>query len=133
MTAPTPPVPAAFEQADIGRAALWFGFAGGLVAWLGHFLLAYAISEFGCVAGWGKIHWAGLSAITWALAGATALAIALATASILIALRTHRRLRDEPGAGAGHWMGWAGLIAGGLSLLTILVESIPIFYWLGDC
>lgn len=44
---------------------LWFGVMGGAVAWFLHFVLAYLIAEFGCVNGWGEVHWLGLSAVAW--------------------------------------------------------------------
>lgn len=141
MAAQLPPTPETYERADVGRAALWFALLGGAVAWLGHFLLAYAISEFGCVAGWGDVRWAGLSGVTWALIAVTVLAVAVAVLSILVAHLARRKLQDqpldapgEPGvAAAGRWMARAGFIAGVVSLVIILVQSIPILYWLGGC
>lgn len=143
MTAePTVATPArAFQRADVSRWGLWFGLAGGVVAWLLHFLLAYAISEFGCVGGWDRINWAGLTAITWSLLAVTVLGVGLAGASVLIAARARKRLEDqhldapgEPGvAAAGFWMAWTGYMVGLVSLVVIVVQSIPILYWLGDC
>ena len=132
---------ATFERADVGRWGLWFALTGGVIAWLIHFLLAYAISEFGCVGGWDEPAWLGLSKTAWALIAVTGVCVALAGASILVALRARRRLHDqrldapgEPGVlAAGLWMAYTGFVAGIISLLVILVQGIPIFYWLGDC
>ena len=125
----------------VGRFALWFGLLGGAVAWLIHFLAAYAISEFGCVAEWGDRLWMGISVAAWLLIAMTAATTALAAAALLTAHWVRRRiggsvedLPDSEGiVASAPYMAYIGWVLSVLSLVIILVQSVPILYWLEDC
>jgi hypothetical protein len=124
---------------EVSRAGLWFSLLGGAMAWLVHLLFAYGIAEFGCVGGLAGYAWRGISAVAWLLLALTAVTAVVALTAAFVGWRSRRRLgsgdedaatgeRDAPRAVA-----WAGLVTSGLFALTIVVESIPIFYYLQTC
>lgn len=114
------------------RRALWFGLLGGAVAWLVHLLLAYVIAEFGCLSPLATHTLLGVTAVAWMLLAATLVTLAGAVAATLVALRSDRRLRDHHEF-AGAYMARLGLITSGLFVFIILVQSLPIFYYLSSC
>jgi hypothetical protein len=118
--------------------ALWFGLLGGGVAWLIHFLAAYIIAEFGCISGWGKGTFMGVTGLAWLLLGVSAVMLGLCTWSVLIARRCLRDLRKAPFADRARvqsriFMARAGFISGAIFVLIILVETLPIFFYLQRC
>ncbi|MFO7655061.1 MAG: hypothetical protein R6X25_14780 [Candidatus Krumholzibacteriia bacterium] len=69
----------------------WFAFLAGGVAWTFHLLSIYAIGEFGCVSGLGRVTYGGVSAVAWLILGASALALAVAAAAAWVGYRDKRR------------------------------------------
>jgi len=125
------------EQVDGGRPALWFGLLGGASAWTVHLLLAYAVAEFGCVSGFGKRIYLGISIVAWLEVAATVLTTVIAALAAIVAHRNYRILRsqnlEEAGIAAGEYTARAGFITSGIFTFIILFESIPILYYLRTC
>lgn len=126
------------DQRDVSQAALWVGVLGGALAWLVHFLLAYAISEWGCVPPVTDVRAFGMTGTALLLLAVSAVTFAAACAATAVAQRSRHRLHDHgdaPDAAphAGPFMARLGLQLSGLFAFIILVESIPIFYFLSGC
>lgn len=115
------------EQA--GSAAIWFGILGGPCAWFLHLLSAYIIAEFGRVGESPQPMTGGLTSVAWLLVAVTVLMVLAGLAALGVAFRVHRRATSNATAFGAH----AGLAISGLATLFIVVESIPIFYYLRDC
>ncbi len=125
------------ENANSGRGKLWFGLLGGIVAWTAHLMTAYVISEFGCLSPSMKETFLGLTAVAWSLIAVSLATAAIAAYATLVARRSRRAPEvktlgdaDEP---AEDYVARLGEILSGLSTFIILIESIPIFYFLHDC
>lgn len=123
--------------AGVSSWKLWYALLGGAVAWTGHLMLAYAISEFGCVAGWGHKIVLAISAVSWMLIAMSVVMIALAAGALLMSYGISRR---SPGLMHGpddrvtaEYVARFGLIANGLFLFIILIQCVPIFFYLGRC
>ena len=118
---------------------LWFALLGGAVAWAGHLMIAYAIAEFGCVAGLGHRYVLGITVVSWMLLAISAAMTALAAAALLISYRIRDRGPSAPATPdpdddpTREFVARFGLISNGLFLLTILVQSVPVFYYWGRC
>lgn len=116
---------------------LWFALLGGAVAWTLHLLLAYAIAEFGCVAGWDEFVAVGISLVSWLLIGVSVAMTALAAGALAVSWDAHRKSRRVPRNSDDRatldYTARFGLITNGLFLFIILVESVPIFFYRGSC
>jgi hypothetical protein len=111
---------------------------GGGVAWLMHLLLAYLVAEFGCLAGLDEVRFLGITAVAWMLVGVSLLAFGGGTAATLLSWRIWQRQKARLGtetedAKAGEFAAGTALIANLIFVFVILVESIPIVYFLHDC
>ena len=125
------------DRTVASRRGLWFGFVGGPVAWLAHLLLVYTIGEFGCLTWPADRIWLGLTPVAWMVIAATVITGIPAGAATVIAYRATNQFgadasetATEPGR---HMLAYAGLAASGISTLTILVEALPVLYYLRDC
>jgi hypothetical protein len=122
----------------VSRGALWFGLLGGGFAWLAHLISAYVIAEFGCISGLGeRLGW-GVTVVAWMVIGLSVLMLSIAAAATFVARRSRQRLAQEPvgdldDAGPEFYMARAGFITSALFLFIILVESVPIFFYLKHC
>jgi hypothetical protein len=117
---------------------IWFALLGGAVAWAAHLLTAYAIAEFGCVAGLGHRHVLGVTVVSWMLLALSAVLTAAAAAAVVVSYgirerSTPRRETDPDIRSTREFVGRFGLICNGLFLFTVLVQSIPIFFYWGRC
>lgn len=125
------------DSPAVSRRMLWIGMLGGGGAWLVHLVAAYAIAEFGCVGRLRQFSLAGLTAVAWLIIGISVLTMLVALTSTLLAYRSERRLRaaldDLAGKAAETEVARTGWITSALFTLVILVESLPIFYYLQDC
>lgn len=124
--------PAGIEVPSTGR--MLFALLGGAIAWTLHFLGSYAIVAIGCVAGWNRT--------TVIVAIVTVLLGALAVWSTVAAWREWRRASgdqrwdtalSEP-RGWYAWLMMAGVLLGGTSAFTILLEGfgplvLPVCGW----
>ena len=134
----TQPAIAQDPPTGVSRRSLRFALLGGGVAWLAHLVLAYAIAEFGCIAGLGHVHWAGLSVVSWMLLVMTLLTLGLALAATAVAWRNRRRLLREWGHRsesheAEDFTARLALVSNAVFVGVIVVQSVPIFYYLREC
>ena len=125
------------ERTGVSRGWLCFGLLGGLVAWTAHLMFAYVIAEFGCLSPSMKETFLGLTAVAWSLLVLSVVTLVIAAYATLVARRVRRTPgvktfgdEDEP---AEDYVARAGMILSGLSTFIILIESIPILYYLHDC
>lgn len=125
-------------EREISRPALWFTLWAGAAAWLLHLLLVYGIAEFGCRAGWGDRLFLGLSHVSWSLLAVTGATLVLASVATAVGWRNarlSRALATELSADnhARLFTARAGWITSGLFVVIILVQTIPIFFFLRNC
>lgn len=121
----------------VSRGTLWFGTLGGGFAWVVHLMGSYVISEFGCRSGLNRVSWLGMTAVAWLLVALSAATLLTAMVSTWVARTCERQLetarddwetiRSEADIARAGWM------ASGLFSLVILVQSIPIIYYLKHC
>lgn len=127
------------EPGQGGDFLLWFGILGSPIAWLAHLLLSYGVAEFGCVSPFRDVRLAGLTGVAWLEIGVSILMLLVAMASTWVAQRSRRRL-----VGDGHaeeyessdgrvFLARTGVITGRLFVFIILVQALPILYYLRDC
>ena len=118
---------------------LWFGVLGGAIAWLLHLLLSYGVSEFGCVSAFAETRLLGFSGVAWLEAGVSLLALILASGASLIAQRNGRYFSGEVDAArleSGDprvFMARSGVLASRLFVFIILVQTLPILFYLREC
>jgi hypothetical protein len=116
------------------RWALWYGYMGSSIAWLLHLIGAYAIAEFGCVAHRESPRYLGVALVSWMLLGLTAVLMTVASGSLFIAAWNRRRLGEAIGiAETESFLMRSGTYLGIVFLLIILVQAIPIVYYLEGC
>lgn len=119
------------------RRQLWFGLLGGALAWLIHFFAAYLAAEFGCVSGWGKQQWIGISAVAWLVLAMTLAMTLVGFAASWSAWRVYSRLRSDPTAEIASrgelYLAQAGALTSGIFVAAILFETIPVFFYLQRC
>ncbi len=122
------------------RGVLWFALLGGGVAWTLQLLLAYAVSEFGCLSGLGERSAGGLTVIAWLLIGISAGAFGLASAAALMSARIRQKLRgnrrDDTATEGVRTVAFSGdlaLVTNLVFLLVILAQSVPILFFLRTC
>jgi hypothetical protein len=115
----------------------WFAFLGGGLAWTLHLLSIYAIGEFGCVGGWDRSSWAGISLVAWMIIILSGLLLVVAVAATLIGYqdkrRDARRVSAEWEDEGGVFLSSYGSLLSGLFALIILVETLPVFAYLHGC
>jgi len=115
----------------------WFAFLGGGIAWTTHLLSIYAIGEFGCVGGWGRIAYWNISGVAWMILIMSACSLALAVAAAFTGYRDMRSDsgREEPANDdeGGIYLSQFGTILSVLFSLIIIVETLPVFAYLHGC
>ncbi len=82
--------------------------------------------------------WLLVQKLAWLIIAASVLTLLAAVVSTWLPYRSEQRLRagpgtDEPVSVAETEVARTGWITSGLFALVILVESLPIFYYLQDC
>lgn len=118
---------------------LWFGVMGGAIAWLLHLLLSYGISEFGCVSSFRERQLLGITGVAWLEITVTVLSLALAFGATLVAHHSKRQfagLIDSARLESNDprvFMARSGVMASGLFVFIILVQALPVLYYLREC
>ena len=126
------------RTADVTGLKMWFVLLGGAIAWAVHLGGAYAIAEFGCVAGWGHAP-ASVSAVSWMLIVLSAAMTLLAAWALRASYRVAGRPPGRPADigtdehDTAEYVARFGKIANGLFLFIIVVQSLPIVFYLGRC
>ena len=115
----------------------WFAFLGGGFAWTFHLLSIYAVGEFGCISGMGRITYAGISMVAWMILLLSVIALVIATAAATIGYRD--KCRDNvqepssPADSGGRFLSSFGFLLSSLFVLIIVVETLPVFVYLDGC
>ncbi len=121
----------------VSRLRLAAGLLGGMVAWLLHLAGAWYIAEWGCQRGFPALALGPLNGVVVALLGLTVATVGLAAGAGMIARRCRRELatvREEGiAAAAGYDTARLGVMLDAAGLMIILVQSIPIFFYLRAC
>lgn len=114
----------------------WFAFLGGGCAWTYHLLTIYVIGEFGCVSGFDRHVYAGISAVAWLLIIASVIALVPAIAATWIGYvdaRRDAREEENPYEEGGRYLSSFGWPLNAVFTMIIFVESLPVFGYLGGC
>lgn len=115
----------------------WLALLGGALAWLTHLLFSYTLGEFGCESALATYSYLGINAVAWGLMALTLLTALAAAGSIFLAYRLQPSNHDHENHATNFvarvYASRAGLIADVAFLLIILVESVPILYYLQQC
>lgn len=123
---------------------LWSGLLVPGIAWLLHFLAIWAIAEYGCVAaGFPRYWFLGVMDLAWAVFGATVVLLGICVMAGLLSHRHRRVLLEQPTRptpdsdaeklDSDRYMALGGMYSAFLFGLIIIVETIPIFFYLGSC
>jgi hypothetical protein len=125
-------------QSETGRPprrwARWYGFLGAPIAWTLHLLGAYAIAEFGCVGLGDSPRYGGVTLVSWMLLGLTGVLVLGAGGALGVAALMRQPLGEAHGiAETERYLMRSGTYLGVVFLLIILVQAIPIFYYLEGC
>jgi hypothetical protein len=108
------------QPEPVGQFAIWFGFLGGVLAWIAHLFVAYAAVPLACET--------GLEIVLYATVVVTVL---VALAATLVAWRGWSRTREDPNGDIimqrTKFLTLSGLLMSGLFLLVIIAQSSPIF------
>lgn len=123
------------------RKKIGFGLIGGGLAWLVHLLLTYGIAEFGCPSRHGDWTFLGITGVAWMLLGASAGTIPIALAATWVSHRRQQVLRrealdkieNEEDIGSELTLARIGFLSSLIFAVTILVQTIPIFFFLQSC
>lgn len=136
------------QDHGIGRGELLFGLLGGAVAWTVHLMAVYAIGEWGCVSRSMEGRFLGIAGIAWLLIAVTVGAGLASAAAALVAYRSEQRLRPAEEEGDSDegvpreeaevhsyqlFTARSGMIMSGLFTFVIVVESVPVFFFLRGC
>jgi hypothetical protein len=113
------------DRLVVSRWTLRFCLLGGGVAWTLHLVGAWAIAEFGILAGFGAVN-----ALILALSAVMLLAAGAAT---LVSALVRRRATDES-TEAGRTVAFCarfGVVTNATFTAIIAAQTLPVFYFLG--
>ena len=119
-----------------GMLRRWLAFVGGGLAWTFHLLTIYVIGEFGCVSGFDRTMYLGISGVAWLLIIVSVLALLPAIVAGVVCYVDARqdRKQAEPGHDEGErYLSSFGWPLNALFVLIILIESLPVFAYLKGC
>jgi len=122
-------------SAKIEKTRIWFGFLGGAAAWTFHLVACSLTAEW---MGFASIdrQFLGIHIVAWLAIVWTVLATAIAGAATYIAYRQWRQPNHSQSEVEGdtnstaEFLARTGTISSGMFLLIIVVESIPILFYL---
>ena len=107
------------------NALMWFGLAGGPLAWTAQQIVGWGLSEAHCAAG--GVRW-GIPARAWEIAATAAafgVCVAAATAAVSVFLATRNDEPDaDPPLGRLHMIATASLAVEAVFLCMILLTGI---------
>jgi hypothetical protein len=107
---------------------------GGAIAWLVHLLGAYALAEFGCVAGWQRVAPGGVTAVAWGILALSVAAVAMSAWAFSVAARADKRLtRVSDPTRTRHFAARSGMWLNGLFFVIIMAETMPVLFYLRGC
>lgn len=125
------------KEWPVGRWELRFAMVGGGAAWLLHLVFAYVVAEFGCLAGLGQIRLLNITGVAWLLLGVTLLTLGIGGMATWLSWRCDGKIlraqeTEEDMAGEKFTVS-TGLLSNSVFVFIILVQSVPIFYFLHEC
>jgi cbb3-type cytochrome oxidase subunit 3 len=107
---------------------------GGAIAWLVHLLGAYALAEFGCVAGWQRLAPLGVTAVAWGILVLSVGTVAVSAWAFSVASRADKRLtRVSDPTRTRHFAARSGMWLNGFFVAVIVAETVPVLFYLGRC
>jgi hypothetical protein len=121
---------------------LWMASLGGAIAWWIHFLGAYVLAEFGCISKTSLFTFLGVMGISWFILTLSIFCLFLSGLAIWI---SHKNQADtlkavtEGGETSAHLQNSQTFIFRGgvfinlLFFFVIIVQTIPVFYYLRSC
>lgn len=118
---------------------LWFGVMGGPVAWTLHILLAYGVAEFGCISPFRKVHFIGFSGVAWLEVLVMLVMLVIAVFASMVAGRNselvtgHLKATHLEPHDARVFMARSGVLSSRLFIFIIIVQSLPILFYLREC
>lgn len=121
--------PISILPSPAGRLRLWACLWGGGAAWTAHLLAVWLIAEFGCLTGLAKPGPLDISWVAWLILAVTVVCLALAGIATYASWRHARRDTGKP----ARFLGRTGLVANPLFMLVIIVQTLPVFFYLRDC
>ncbi len=96
----------------------------GALIWASHFAVIYIFTALACARGFWDLSWLGIGVVAWVIGAATLAATLAASAISVQAMHAARnRTVQENATGFVHWMTSA---IGGLSLVAIVWEAVPV-------
>lgn len=127
-------------RAAAKRGQLWFGLFGGALAWLVHLVGLSVTAEWGGLSGLDERMMGGISVVAWLVLLWTALTAAVALGATWVAVRLRRQMNSRQTSeqtvddklANSRFMARTGMLLSGLFLLIIVVETIPVFYYLRE-
>ncbi len=127
------------SETAVTNLRLWFGAMGGAVAWTLHLLLAYAVAEFGCISPFREVRFLGFSGVAWLEVLLTLVMLVIAILASLVAKRNskaltgHVKANDLESHDARVFMARSGVLTSRLFVFIIMVQSLPILFYLREC
>lgn len=122
---------------EVSNLRIWFGLLGGGIGWVLHLFLTYAIAEFGCVAFGAYPPILGVSWVAWLLLAASAATLLIGLAAAWVAYGSDQELAGRPTTEGGHLSERAlvrlGMYTSLLFVLIMIVQTMPIFFFLQEC
>lgn len=117
-------------------ALLWFVLIGGGVAWFARFLVIWVIAEFGCVSG--VLEIGGMRSPLALLGLASLPFLAIGVGAVVVGWRALKALPQKVGddpqaAPSARFMLRTGVGTSAVFVFIMLVEAVPIFFFLDEC
>jgi hypothetical protein len=117
----------AIEERSTGTGGrkLWFGVSGAAVAWFAHLNIVYILVPVVCAAGGIVLMY--IASLVLAVVALAAGLVSLTNWRKMSAEEQGNLIGEMEGSRVG-FMYYAGLLAAGIFLLAIIMQTIPIFF-----
>ncbi len=102
----------------------------GLMIWAAHFLMIYVFTALACARRFADLSWLGIGVIPWVIGTATLAAAAATLVVIGLAVRDARSSASQNNTSS--FVPWMTAAFGGLALMAILWEALPVL-WVTTC
>jgi hypothetical protein len=96
----------------------------GLMIWAAHFLLIYVFTALACARRFADLSWLGIGVVPWVIGAATLAATAATLVVIGLAVRDTRSSTSRNNTSS--FVPWMTAALGGLALMAILWEALPV-------
>jgi hypothetical protein len=112
-------------------------FLGTSILWFLAFIYSWALAEFGCQSTPADISWRGVGAVAWFQLGGRGILILANIGLIYYAYKVKseyaRQDQQNETAAMNFFLAKSGFIASLILLAVMLVETVPVFYFLNIC